>query len=147
MSKVASLIAEARALDAAASPAPWLESEADDFAGGDSCGGIYSAAGTRGEIVTTDGGYYGPKRADANFIMRSRTLLVELADALERARQGAIDECAAYLDHVAKVCRSYDDDGILTEMSADMRAALGGKRTCGCHECEVDPRAWEQSHG
>lgn len=99
MRKVEDLIAEARALDAAATPGPWVESD-PVYATSERCSGISQDGNTDfgSEIVTTDSGYYGPGRADANFIMRARTLLPALAEALEIALQELANERESALE-------------------------------------------------
>ena len=83
------LIQEVRELDAKAFPGPWRECGANS--GDCKCGLIWETNVGQSVVCTTtvDAGDWqfndDTKRANERFICRSRTLLVELADALEKA--------------------------------------------------------------
>jgi hypothetical protein len=86
---VAALVSEARALDAAATPGPWEHDGSTIIAPSvDS----HDWRGFPHEVISActseDAADVCLTKEDAAFIARSRTLLVELADALERAEKG-----------------------------------------------------------
>lgn len=94
-------ISELRRLAAAATPGPWIAIVDEEDLRADRCGGIKASHNHDAsihcsdaeppclaweEIVTTDSGVYGPKRADALLIVAARNAIVPLCDELTRAR-------------------------------------------------------------
>lgn len=91
------LIAEARKLDAAATPGPWIVEHEHRVDGVVQIGGGHPNTYWVGAVIEADGyticgntdydsGGVASKPEDAAFIARARTLLPQLADALEAER-------------------------------------------------------------
>src|SRR3990167_1320717 len=137
MTTTAALLAEAKRLDAAATKGPWTASEYLDD------GRIGILTDSNGIVVALRSGV--ATKQDAAFIARSRTLLPQLADALEAEEAERIRQQEGWSKTFAEASQRGMDlaDKVvaLEARLAKVLTAIDNARQ-SCRRCEGSGRLW-----
>ena len=130
---IADLLAEAEAIDAAATPGPWY-SNINDLIGGQAVGTVNAPCSE--ERLADDIASLTLRDEDATFIARARSLVPELAAAL-KAVAAERDALKGALDAVRAPCD--DEPGYYTRLLGEVEAVRNrshGGASCCNNNCD-----------